>query len=152
MGDTGANQIYRYDPGQYAEPPEPWFEATTQVALEGMRVMRIDGDIWVLYDDGKVVRYRAGEQVPYSLDGTVGLPAAAVDLYVSQGGDTALYLADAADERVMRFDKETGEFLGQYQAADGHPLRGLKSIFVDEARGMFYALTDEALYQQRLPR
>ena len=151
--DAGANQIYRYAPGTYEDAPTPWFQPTTQVSLQGAKVMRIDGDIWVLFDDGKVVRYHAGEQVPFSLDDSVGLPANAVDMYVAQStSDNALYLADAAEERILYFDKENGEYLGQFQAADGNPMQGMRSIFIDETRGTIFILTDTALYQQRLPR
>ena len=152
VADPDTDEIYRYAPGQYTEPGQPWFLPTTQVNLQGLRTVRIDGDIWVLLDDGKVLRYRGGEQVPYSLDDSVARPTDPVDLYVSQQGDNAIYIADAADERVLLFAKETGAYLGQYQAADGRPLRGLRGIFIDEARELIFLLTDEALYQQRLPR
>lgn len=152
IGDPATNEIYRYAPGQYAQPGPPWFLPTTQVNLQGLRAMRIDGHIWLLMDDGKVLRYLGGEQVPFSLDDSVARPTDPVDLYVSQQGDNAIYIADAADERVLLFEKETGAYLGQYQAAEGRPLRSLRGIFVDEARELIFLLTDTALYQQRLPR
>lgn len=153
VADEGANQIYRYTPGTYQEAPVPWFQPTTQVSLQGTKALRIDGDIWLLFSDGKVVRYHAGEQVPYSLDDSVALPADPVDLYVSQSvNDPSIYLADAAEERILFFDKETGDFQGQFQAAEGRPLRGLRSIYIDEVRGTLFILTNEALYVQRLPR
>ena len=153
VADEGANQIYRYAPGTYQDTPTPWFQPTTQVRLQGIEAMRIDGDIWLLFADGKVVRYHAGEQVPFSLDDSIALPADPVDLYVSQAvNDPSLYLADAAEERVLYFNKETGEFLGQFQAVEGRPLAGLRSIFIDEVRASLFLLTDEALYVQRLPR
>ncbi|MFN8464292.1 MAG: hypothetical protein U0X20_02015 [Caldilineaceae bacterium] len=153
VADEAANQIYRYAPGTYQDPPVPWFQPTTQVSLQGTEALRIDGDIWLLFSDGKVVRYHAGEQVPFSLDDSVALPADPVDLYVSQSvNDPSLYLADAAEERILFFDKGTGEFQGQFQAAEGRPLRGLRSIYIDEVRGTLFILTNEALYVQRLPR
>ncbi len=151
--DEAVNQIYRYAPGTYQDPPVPWFQPTTQVGLQGMEVMRIDGDIWLLFSDGKVVRYHAGEQVPFSLDDSVALPADPVDLYISQSvNDPTLYLADAAEERILFFNKDSGEFEGQFQAAEGRPLRGLRSIYIDEVRDTLFILTNEALYVQRLPR
>jgi hypothetical protein len=153
VADEPVNQIYRYAPGTYQNPPTPWFQPTTQVRLQGIEALRIDGDIWLLFDDGKVVRYHAGEQVPFSLDDSVALPADPVDLYISQAvNDPTLYLADAAEERILFFNKDTGDFGGQFQAAEGRPLRGLRSIFIDEVRGTLFILTNEALYVQRLPR
>jgi hypothetical protein len=153
VADEPVNQIYRYAPGTYQEPPTAWFQPTMQVRLQGIEAMRIDGDIWLLFNDGKVVRYHAGEQVPFSLDDSVALPADPVDLYISQAvNDPTLYLADAAEERILFFNKDTGDFGGQFQAAEGRPLRGLRSIFIDEVRGTLFILTNEALYVQRLPR
>ncbi|MBW7882321.1 MAG: hypothetical protein H3C34_06760 [Caldilineaceae bacterium] len=150
--DEGTNEIYRYDPGQYGLPPTNWFLPTTQVSLAGVRSMAIDGDLWLLYNDGKVVRYRQGEQLPFSLDDSVALPAQPVDLWLGQGGDTALYIADAADQRILVFDKESGRFLEQLQAAEGEPLRDMRALFIDHAHGLLFVLTDSALYHQRLPR
>ena len=153
VADEAINQIYRYAPGTYQDAPVPWFQPTTQVSLQDTKALRIDGDIWLLFSDGKVVRYHAGEQVPFSLDDSVALPADPVDLYVSQSAnDPSLYLADAAEERILFFDKESGDFQGQFQAAEGRPLRGLRSIFIDEVRGTLFILTNEALFVQRLPR
>jgi hypothetical protein len=152
VADRAANQIYRYAPGEYADPAKPWFQPTTQVSLGGLRAMAIDSDIWLLFDDGKVVRYRSGEQVPFGLDESVALPADPVDLYVGQRGDEAIYVADAAEERILFFAKEDGKYLGQYQAAEGDPMANLRGLFVDEARDTLFVLTDQALYHQQLPR
>ncbi|HQY92357.1 hypothetical protein [Caldilinea sp.] len=149
--DEGGNQIYRYDIGRY-DLAEPWFQPTTQVNLASLQAVHIDGDIWLLYTDGKVVRYRQGEQLPYSLDSSVALPADAADLWVGQDGDDAIYLADRLAERILVFDKESGAYLEQFQAAEGSPLRDLRSLFVDRVHSTQYLLTDSSLYQERLPR
>ena len=149
--DEEANQIYRYAPGDYTSAPVPWFPETTKVNLRGVRSMRIDGDIWLLYDDGKVVRYHAGEQVPFGLDDSVALPTQAVDLFVTNAADGVVYVADAADERLLMFSKADGSYLGQLQPAEGRPLRGLRGLFIDEARESLFLLTDEAFYNQPLP-
>lgn len=151
VADQEGNQIYRYPIGQY-DVAEPWFKTSTQVNLSGLKTMRIDGDIWLLYDDGKVVRYQNGEQLPYSLDSSIALPAQAADLWSGQDGDDAIYLADRLAERILVFDKESGAYLEQFQAAEGNPLRDLRGLFVDRIHSIQYLLTDAALYQERLPR
>ena len=149
--DQGGNQIYRYDIGDFGAAA-PWFQPATQVNLDNLKAMRIDGDIWLLYHDGKVVRYRQGEQLPYSLDSSVALPAEAADLWVGQDGDDAIYLADRLAERILVFEKETGAYLEQFQAAEGNPLHDLRSLFVDRIHSTQYLLTDGSLFQERLPR
>ncbi len=149
--DVGANQIYRYDPGRYDQPSN-WFAPETAVNLAGLKDMRIDGDIWLLFENGNVLRYHQGEQMPYSLDTTVLAPAKPADLWVGQGSDEALYLGDALAERILVFDKQSGEYLEQFQAAEGTPLNGLRSLFVDAIHSTQYILTDSSLYQERLPQ
>lgn len=151
VADEGGNQIYRYPIGQY-DVADPWFESTTQVNLSGLKAMRIDGDIWLLYGDGKVVRYHNGEQLPYSLDSSIALPVQAADLWCGQDGDDAIYLADRLEERILVFEKESGAYIEQFQAAEGNPLRDLRSLFVDRIHSIQYLLTDAGLYQERLPR
>lgn len=151
VADEGNNQIYRYNIGRYDEAT-PWFQPTTQVNLANLSAMRIDGDIWLLYQDGKVVRYRSGEQLPYSLDSSVALPAQAVDLWVGQDGDDALYLVDPPLERILVFNKESGAYIEQFQAAEGAALRDLRGLFIDQVHNTQYILTEDNLFQERLPR
>lgn len=149
--DVGANQIYRYDPGRYEEPTN-WFLPETVVNLAGLKSMRIDSDIWLLFENGTVLRYRQGEQMPYSLDNSVTAPAEPADIWVGDVGDETIYLGDALAERILVFDKATGEYLEQFQAAEGTPLNGLRSLFVDTIHSTQYILTDSNLFQERLPQ
>ena len=95
---------------------------------------------------------RQGEQLPYSLDSSVALPAEPADLWVGQDGDEAIYLADRLTERILVFEKANGAYLEQFQATEGAPLRDLRSLFVDRVHSTQYLLTDSSLYQERLPR
>jgi hypothetical protein len=151
VADEGANQIYRYEAGSYSNP-FAWFQAPTLVNLSNLAAMRIDGDIWLLYKDGKVVRYRSGEQLPFGLDNSITPPVEGTDLWVGQDGDDAIYLVDRLLERILVFDKETGAYLEQFQAAEGAPLRNLKAIFADRAHNVQYILAGNNLFQERLPR
>ncbi len=151
VADEGANQIYRYEAGVYSNPIA-WFQAPTLVNLSNLAAMRIDGDIWLLYKDGKVVRYRSGEQLPFGLDNSVSPPSEGTDLWVGQDGDDAIYLVDRLLERILVFDKESGAYLEQFQAAEGAPLRNLRAIFVDRAHNVQYLLAGNNLFQERLPR
>jgi hypothetical protein len=148
--DQGINQILRYDPANYAQAPEAWFAAQTPVNLSGTQALAIDGDIWLLFADGQVLRYRQGLQVSFLLENSIPLTGAPVDLAVGEASDALLYLADGNEQRILVFDKE-GAFQRQLQAAEGDPLRGLSGIFVDEAAGTLYILTRSALYQHALP-
>ncbi|NJN82844.1 MAG: hypothetical protein HC802_11575 [Caldilineaceae bacterium] len=151
LADEGAGQIYRYNPGQYQATPEHWFQFQAPVNLAGLLTMAIDGDIWLLINSGVILRYSAGEQVPFSLDSSVGYAEKPVDMVVGAADTGLIYLADAAEERIMVFDK-SGAYQYQLTAAEGNPLRELRSLFVDDLSGVLYILTDSALYTHPLPR
>ena len=112
--------------------------------------MTIDGDIWLLFSNGMILRYHGGEQVPFSLENSVGLADAPVDMVVGDQGDSLIYLADSAQERILVFDKQ-GKYQRQLKAAEGNPLRGLSSLFVNEVTNSLFVLTQSALYEHTLP-
>lgn len=148
--DEGANQIFRHNPGDYNQPPEGWFSAQTPVNLGGVQAMAIDGDIWLLFGDGAVLRYQQGRQVPFALENSIPLSGATVDMAIGDQTNSLIYLADSAEERILVFDKQ-GAYQRQLQAAEGNPLAGLSALYVDEAAGVLYILTQSALYQHALP-
>ena len=150
IADEGAGQVFRYDGGNYEVKPEPWFAAQTQVNLGGLQSMTIDGDIWLLFSNGMILRYHGGEQVPFSLENSVGLADEPVDMMVGDQGDSSIYLADSAQERILIFDKQ-GKYQRQLKAAEGNPLRGLSGLFVNEVTNSIFMLTQSALYEHTLP-
>jgi hypothetical protein len=148
--DEGANQIFRYPPGDYSQPPEPWFQTQTPVNLNGVQAMTIDGDIWLLFTSGEILRYNQGRGVPFTLENSIPLAGEPVDLAVGDQENSLIYLADRSESRILVFDKQ-GNYQRQLQAAEGDPLAGLSALFANEAAGTLYILTETALYQHALP-
>jgi hypothetical protein len=151
MADQGRQQIYKYEPfgNGYEADPTPWLAAQTVINLTGLDTMRIDGDVWLLYENGQVLRYFGGEQVAFALENNVGRIEDPRDMVVEGG---RIYLADAAGARILVYNRENGSYERQYQAADVDLLRGLRSIHVDETSGKLFLLTQTGLYQQTLPQ
>jgi hypothetical protein len=150
IADEGAGQVFRYTGGNYDAKPESWFAPQTQVNLGGLQSMTIDGDIWLLFSNGMILRYHGGEQVPFSLENSVGLADAPVDMVVGDQGDSLIYLADSAQERILVFDKQ-GKYQRPLKAAEGNPLSGLSGLFVNEVTNSLFVLTQSALYEHTLP-
>jgi hypothetical protein len=62
-----------------------------------------------------------------------------------------IFIADAATNRVLVFDKE-GKLLAQLTPLEpADALKDLKDIYVDEMTNTLYLLTKTALYQSPLP-
>lgn len=149
LADVGRGQVQRYEAGQYASPPSDWFDTSTNLAE--MISMSIDGDIWMLMKNGQVLQFFSGQQQAFSLDNNVGLVREAVDFVVGDGTNPYIYVADRGGERIWVYDK-TGEYVKQFAASEGNPLRGLSSLYVDGVTDSMYFLTPQALYKHPLPR
>jgi hypothetical protein len=149
IADEGANAIYKYMPGQVYEEPENWFPDDILVNLAGALSMEIDGDIWLLLGNGNIMRYESGEQLPFSLENSVGLAEEPIDMYVTQNERENIYLVDAGDDRILVYDKN-GVYLEQLRAAEGDPLRGLSGLYIDEVDETMFILTKSALYSHPL--
>ena len=153
LADERENQIFRYTPAglDYDEAPVNWFDEQVQGDLSGLVAMGIDGDIWLMTEDGTVLRYRQGEQLPFSLERVPGLGGLLVDLVLDDNADGTLYVADATEERILVYDKE-GRYIEQFVDAEDMALAGLRGLYLDELTGMLYILTSSALYAHPLPR
>lgn len=144
--DAGQNQIYRYERGDFASTPTPWLNTQTEHNLSTVRAMAIDGSIWLLFEQGLLARYDAGNQVQFSLETSFGQIDEPVDLAIGNEGTSLVYVADGVGERVLVFRK-TGEYVRQLRAPEGDALRNLRSIHVDEVSGVMYLMTQSALFQ-----
>ena len=146
VGDEGASEIYRYSPSRLDDPPDDWFSEQTMVNLAGMISLQIDGDIWVLLNNGSIMRYNGGEQVPFSLENSIGLADEPVDLYVTTQDASLVYMADAGENRVLVYGKD-GSYRYQLTSPEDDLLRGLSGVYVDEVDGTMYLLTKSALFK-----
>ena len=148
LADAGLGQLLRYPAGQYDVDPSPWFEQP--ISLEDMKSLRIDGDVWLLLNNGQVLKFFNGQQQAFSLDNSVGLVRDAVDFVVGDGTNPYIYVADGGGERVWVYTKD-GVYYRQFAAPEGNPLRGLSAIFIEEATDSLYLLTTSALFKHGLP-
>jgi hypothetical protein len=145
IADEGGSALYRYGPGQFNEIVPDWFAQGTQVNLAGMISLAIDGDVWFLFSNGMILRYRTGEQVPFSPENSIGLAQEPVDMVVTRQELNTIYLVDAGEDRILVYDKE-GAYLSQLRAPEGDLLRGLSGLYIDEISNTMYILTQSALF------
>ena len=155
LQDSVANQLWRYRPSgaNYMNPAEKYFPDGTTVDLKSVIDIGIDGDVWLLYPNGSMLRFLSGNQEPFALEQVDPPLTQAVALWINQADMPAgrIYIADAATNRVLVFDK-SGKLLAQLTPLE-HPdaLKNLKDIYVDEMTNTLYLLTKTALYQSPLP-
>jgi|GEM_PF-831528 len=149
--DPGANQIWRYRPGSrgYEGDPESYFAAGKQPDLTGVQAIAIDGNVWLLYTDGRLLKFFAGEQRPFDFQGLPTKLSMPVALAVPLEGDR-IYILDAGNGRIVEVTKD-GTFLRQFHPREGDFLRDARSFFLDEANSKFYIVTADQLYAADVP-
>jgi hypothetical protein len=153
LADEARGSLMRYSPGpgpgEYAIPPDQWFASQTQVNLSGLISLEIDGDIWLLFSNGMILRYRNGEQIPFSPENSIGLAEEPTDMVVMREENNLIYLVDAAEDRILVYNKD-GAYLSQLRGPEEGLLRGLSGLYVDEVSGVMYLLTQSGLFAHPL--
>ena len=150
--DTKNGQIWRYRPGDkgFEGQPEPYFAANTKVDLTGVQSIDIDGNVWLLFADGRLLKFYGGEQKPFELKGLPD-PLSAPAAIAAQADGDLIYIADSGNGRILEFTKD-GQFQRQFRPAQGNSLQGIRDLFLDETGDKFYIVTGDKLWKADVPR
>ncbi|MDQ5823299.1 MAG: hypothetical protein M3441_03695 [Chloroflexota bacterium] len=142
-------QVSKYFAGKYGEPPADWItDPATVEQLSNPVAVAIDGSIYVLLADGKILAMQGGN-VTGSITPKPGPSTApATDIFTSP--DTRdLYVLKSAGGAVTRLGKD-----GQTVATFMGPARGNPITFngftVDEAKGEMYLVSGNRVYHASL--
>ncbi|MBU0703590.1 MAG: hypothetical protein KKC18_06960 [Chloroflexi bacterium] len=149
--DTVADQIWRYDPqgDTYPEQPDRYFVTSPPKPLGDALDMAIDGNIYLLYADGTILKFLQREPQTFEVrgvpDGVGQVVAFTVDRNSRSG---TVYLADRTNRRIIELDPD-GAFHAQFRAAE--VMDELESLAVDEMAGRLYIISGGRLYAASLP-
>lgn len=150
--DSMANQVFKYLNLQYGAEPTRWL---TQEGVDLAKAVDIgiDGNIYLLHQDGRLTKYFGGQSVSFVVT-RMSLPLANADGLYMDAVEVAqyIYIADSTEGRVVQLDRE-GAFVRQFKPARGQEsiFNRLAGIFVDEMSGKLYYLAANALYVADLP-
>ncbi|HEV2074173.1 MAG TPA: hypothetical protein VGR29_11095 [Thermomicrobiales bacterium] len=154
--------IYQFtlNPEEQRVGPMDWVLTGDRVTLNLAVDMTVDGNIYVLLEDGRVLTMRRGAQVA-SFDLPVFDPETETPLAIVSGPMTGyLYVAvvdDQGDGRVIAVDREGGH-MSQLELPAGFstgesdvlpPFDDLQDIAVDEASGTLYLVNGDAVWTAR---
>lgn len=149
--DAVADQIWRYEPrgDVYPEPPDRYFVTPPPRSLATARDLAIDGNIYILYAEGTILKFLLGELQPFDVRGLSGDISQAVALAVDPDGSrSAVYVADRGNRRVVVLGPD-GAFQAQLRAKGAFD--GLEALAVDEAARRLYVISEGRLYLAWLP-
>ncbi len=149
--------ILKYVPtdNAYTTPPASYLNTNVNVDLTGAVDMAVDGNMYVLFADGKILKFYQGDQQPFSMDGLPTPMRSPTGIFVSgpqkPDGQGYVYVADTGNERILQFDK-AGKYIRQFQAlVDETQLKNLRGIYVDEEKRRLFVLSGRTLWLTELP-
>lgn len=144
--DKSGNQIYRYQ-GQNNTFPvkENWLSAGTNVDFSGAVQMIVDGSIYILYPNSKILKFSQGSPQVFSLKG-ITPNIGRVDAIYASPENQYLYLLDRAGSRVVVTDKK-----GNYKAQYVDPLiSSAINLVASEADKKIILLTGDKLFSMNI--
>lgn len=150
--DAPNNQILKYVPNA-----DGWWTAATTFFNPGANPntsnivdMTIDGDVWLLRNTGALVQCsaaRCNDITIRDLEIPVSKPVAAFTAPTL----SALYIADAGNQRIVQLDKATSRFARQFKpsAQQAETFSSLKAFTGDDKK--FYFINENKAYLATIP-
>lgn len=127
------NQIYRYNRSANTfGAKSDWLKEA--VDLSQASDLGIDGDIYILKNDGSVLKFRKGQAADYAAGALSPAMTGASKLIV---GGNYLYIFEASSKRLAVLAKKDGHLINQYVVDS---LKQPKDLAVDEAGRAAYFL------------
>jgi hypothetical protein len=149
--DSVTNQIYRYNKDQYENAPLSWLK--TEIDASNAFDLGIDGNIFVIHENGTMGKFFGGESTPFEMTGIPQPLVHASALYLDiEERAKHIYIADPSALRIVQLTRD-GAFVRQFRLpADQERLFSqLSGIFVDESGGKIFFVAANALYVVDLP-
>lgn len=140
--DKSGNAVYRYaGSGNTFGEKQNWLAAGTNVDFSDVTQMTIDGSIYALYPNSKILKFSQGSPQNFSVKGAFPEIGNVNALYASPDNQY-LYLLDKAGGRVIVTDKK-GAYKAQYVDTQ---ISGALKLIASEANKKIILLTGDKLY------
>jgi len=140
--DKNSSRILRYAAdAEGFGPGKDWLASEVRTNLADVKLVMIDGSVWILHTDGKINRFSQGKEVGFNLSTEYVGNLAANSLFTSEDTDS-LYVLDKDHGKIYVFAKD-GTYLAQY-VSDG--LRNAVQIIVSEKEKKMILLNENKLF------
>ncbi len=141
-GKSGKLWLYPAVDGSLTTAPE---QVLSNDNLVGAVDVAVSGDIYVLTGSGNILRFSAGQQVPFDMEGIDRPLTSPASLLPLSNGD--LMVVDRGNKRLVLFSPD-GRFEGQYVSSQ---LTAPQAIAVDEVAAQIFILNGDTLFVADLP-
>ncbi len=138
------NQIYKYSRARskYGNATEYNLDAD----LGGAISLAIDGNIYILKEDGEIIKIFKGEQQSFDVEDLATDISSATQIFTLPEHKN-MYVLDTENRRVVILEKEIGpgaRYMGQVYFEE---LPDVQGFYVDKKEDKLYLLTKKAIYQ-----
>lgn len=140
--DKSNSEIYKYsavESGGYGSRRR-WLAPGLFPDFSDVVDMAIDGDIWLLHQDGRLGRFRRGAPAGFKLSGLPDEFVSPQSVSVPTDGSRVWILDNSS--RVVAFNKESGDYAGQWQFEN----IAATDFAVSEQSGKIFLLSAENIY------
>lgn len=152
--DPLLGHILRYTPSNnaYTDPPHHYLDPGLDVDLTGAVDMAIDGNVYLLFADGRVKKFYEGEAQTFSMSGLPSPMRSPTTLFVSGDADGGyVYVTDTGNERIVQFDK-AGNYIRQFKDKVGeNRMEALRAVYVDESTERMFWFSGRTLWLANIP-
>lgn len=140
--DKSGGQIYRYagESGSNFGTQQNWLSSSTKADFSNALEWGMNGSIYVLYPNSKILKYSLGSPQNFYLSG-VSPEIGNVDAINADPDNENVYLLDKAGKRVVVIDKN-GKYKAQYL---GDQIANATKIVASESEKKIILLTGEKL-------
>lgn len=148
--DNQRRVVWRYVPGPngYEGVGQEYLNDSAAPELADAVDMAMDGSLYFLLSDGRIVKYSGGQAQPFAAvvpDAPLRKPTAVFTSPTTR----YVYVADSGNSRVVQFTKE-GQYVRQMRAPDG-TMESLRAAFVDEGSRRLYTVAGTRAFVAELP-
>jgi hypothetical protein len=135
--DSENNQIWKHSPilGGFSKA-EPWIKPNEESDFSSAVSLAIDGAIYVLKQDGTVLKYLSGYKKEFAVLSETTQPIEQATKICTLPGYANLYILEPKNKRVLIFDKQ-GKIITQYFSEN---FGDLKDLAVLEKEKKIYLL------------
>jgi hypothetical protein len=145
--DPRGNQVHRYLPAAAGFDSEPTAVITGNRDLANAQGLGVDGDIFVFLKDGRVRRFRAGNDLDFPIGGIDRPLKAPTDMSIVSDAEE-LYFADSGNKRVVVANKD-GNYRRQLVS---NSFTDLRAIAVDPGGAQLFVVAGDTLLMSPLAR
>jgi hypothetical protein len=140
--DNAHNQILRHSKTQNGyDRGTPWLDADNTTDLSDAVSLAIDGDVFVLKQNGAILKFVAGTQEPFDISGLDPSLTNPIALYTYNDIDS-IYILEPTNKRIVVLNKQ-GTFRAQYTSDLWQSPTGM---VVDEVKKTVYVLDSNKVY------